>query len=575
MAMKKGIFFTIDALLAASVLLMGIIILSSAYINKQQAIHLNYLSQDIINSLNNLKINELNNSYVDELIANGNITDINNSILQQVGEFWAFEKFDIARSFIDNITYNLLPERLGFGIWVSNDLIYTKNKSSYSSRASARTMISGYERKKPIDGTSSRAYLESIREKKTAAYAYFGGFVGQGNISKQLEFIPSDAVIVSSFIELDAGNDFDLYINENFCSSFTPILNNMSSTRWNISSCNNLFLNNTRNNISLYFSGDLNKSYAAGGYVKVEYRTQEFIQNKTPGIEYYYFPGIRGIINLYSSFDIPGTLNSIDIYLHFYNNGTTYLNIGNETMFTGAGSSSDQIVNLTNISLELDPQTIPIRMGVNISEAINITSGEPSDSVLVTDVSGSMDDCGEYAETEICQYECCGFWFFGCWWWFTRDCPYTGSCSGDECGTCASGRTRNHQVLNGTTCINTKMELAKEADLEFIDVVLNLTGNKVGLVSYDSSVDSVEPITDIKINLENEINSYSAGGGTCICCGINRAKNMLVSSSNNKFMVVMSDGQATHYCSDFDDYTGTSGSGASASAISSGQNACS
>ena len=120
------------------------------------------------------------------------------------------------------------------------------------------------------------------------------------------------------------------------------------------------------------------------------------------------------------------------------------------------------------------------------------------------------------------------------------------------------------------------MDLAKDAALNFVDVVLNMSGNRIGLVSYDSSVDGTESVTDVQVNLQSEINSYSANGGTCICCGINNAKNMLVSSANQKYMVVMTDGEANYYCSDFDDYTGSNGGAALArqSAIDSGQYAC-
>jgi len=123
------------------------------------------------------------------------------------------------------------------------------------------------------------------------------------------------------------------------------------------------------------------------------------------------------------------------------------------------------------------------------------------------------------------------------------------------------------------------MDFAKEADIQFVDTVLNITGNKIGAVSYESNIRDVEPLTDSKITLQNEINSYYANGGTCICCGVNRAKDMLLSSSNKKFMVVMSDGAATMYCSNFNDYTGSGTGGTSDSidkqwAINAGQNAC-
>ncbi|MGV8172008.1 MAG: VWA domain-containing protein, partial [Candidatus Woesearchaeota archaeon] len=50
------------------------------------------------------------------------------------------------------------------------------------------------------------------------------------------------------------------------------------------------------------------------------------------------------------------------------------------------------------------------------------------------------------------------------------------------------------------------------------------------------------------------------GGSTCTCCGINYARNMINSSTDVKFMIVLSDGEPNYYCSNYNDYTGTSGS---------------
>ena len=578
MVLKRGFFFTIDSLVGASIIIIGLLLVNSFYIVEPSYTSLDYTSHDLISALSTLRINEVTNPYVDELISAGEITNTDNSILEQIGEFWVLNKTELCQGLAENMTFGLFPSNIGFSIAIGNDEIFRKETPATQNLVSARKMISGYEKGRPISGLTARAYLKSIREKKTASFAYFGGFVGQGNISRELEYIPSDAIIDNAFIEFDAGTDFNFYINGVLCGSFSPVKQSMVSTRWNISSCT--FSRGIKNNLSIVFTGLLNESFIAGGYVKVEYRTSEMISNSPPEIKYYYFPGIEGLINLYSSFDIPGTLKSADFYIHFYNNKTTFMNIGNKTIFTTPGSSEDQIVNITGYTLPIQPETIPLRLGVyNISEEINITSGEPADSVLVTDVSGSMNDCGEYGEAELCRYECCNFWFFGCWSWKTMECLYTGSCSGDQCNTCASGITRNHEVVTDTGCLKTLMDLAKEAALLFVDVVLNITGNKIGAVSYESSVRDVEPLTDSKITLQNEINGYYAEGGTCICCGINRAKDMLLSSSNEKFMVVMSDGAATMYCDNFNDYTGSGTGGTSDPidtqwAIDAGQNAC-
>jgi hypothetical protein len=584
---KKSMLFTIDALIASIIIFSSMLIISNLYIYEKDSEHLSLLSNDILEVMSEMKIGEINNSYVKSLIEDCTIKDKNNTIIAQIGEFWALEQPDIAENILKNITEGLFPQNFGFSFDIGDEEVYSRDFSSRKNLISTRRMISGYEKSKPVKGTTARAHLMDIDKKRFSSFAYFGGFVGQGNISRQLEFIPSDANISSSFIELDAGTDFDLYINEEFCSSLSPKKGNMSSTRWNISSCNSMFDKSTKNNISIIFTGLLNESYIGGGYVKVNYKTRELYRNTTQGIEYYYLPGIEGLINLYSAMNIPGTLNSIDIYLHFYNNKTTSLIIGNETVFNSSGSSVDQIVNISDRTLPLEPATIPIRLASsNISEINNVTSGEPSASVLVTDVSGSMNYCAEYTTVQYCEYDCCRrSWGSDCR--SIRSCPYTGSCSSTECGACPWHRPYEfyHEVVDQHECLNTKMDLAKEADLEFVDTVLNLSGNRIGLISYEGGVRDIEPITEIKINLESEINNYYPSGGTCICCGINNAKDLLEADPYRGFMVVMSDGQPTYYCNGFSDYQGSGNwggdsTGGSSSAqdkqwsIDAGQNAC-
>lgn len=575
---NRGVFFTIDAILATSIILIVIILASSYYITETKTETMDHLSHDLLRVLTNLKVDEIDNNFTQTLIAEGNITRHNNSILEQIGEFWAENQAGIATELARNVTDSLVPERFGVGFWVNDELIYQRDKNISNALISSRKIITGIEKEKPRFGYSSRAFLKSINRKTMSSYAYFGGFVGQGNITKNLEHIPSDAIIMSSYLEMDAGTSFDFYINDNFCNAYTPTRVNMSSTGWNISSCNPLIQPGIKNNLSIIFTGLFNESFVGGGYMRVKYQTQELIRNETPGIQTYEFPGIYGLINLYSSISIPGTLKEIDLYLHFYNNKTTYLNIGNETVIKTFGSSSDQIINISGLSMAQTAATIPIRMGVeNISEFINTTSGEPADIVLVTDVSGSMDDCGMTGVADFCTYDC--YWFF--LFLGTRECIDPGTCSNDECGTCSGWGTwtDNHQVVNQNGCLKTKLELAQEADLEFVATVLNVSGNEIGLVSYEESVDSTEAITNIKINLDSEISSYDADGGTCICCGINNAKDMLLPSNDDRFMVVMSDGEANYYCDDFFDYTGTWDSNpgyptAISTAIGAGQNAC-
>ena len=65
------------------------------------------------------------------------------------------------------------------------------------------------------------------------------------------------------------------------------------------------------------------------------------------------------------------------------------------------------------------------------------------------------------------------------------------------------------------------------------------------------------PLSNNIVSLKNEVDSWNAGGGTCICCGINKAVyGLSVNSTSDKFrsIVIMSDGQPTYYCNSFNDF---------------------
>jgi hypothetical protein len=74
-----------------------------------------------------------------------------------------------------------------------------------------------------------------------------------------------------------------------------------------------------------------------------------------------------------------------------------------------------------------------------------------------------------------------------------------------------------------------RISLAKCLDKDFVDTILNATGNKVALVGFTSSADTYHELSDDKTSLINHINNYpdSPTGGTCVCCAINRAIQLL------------------------------------------------
>src|SRR3989344_6579318 len=104
---------------------------------------------------------------------------------------------------------------------------------------SSRRLISGIEKFKPIKGATSKVFLEGIKSKKYSSYLYFGGFVGQGNITGFIEDIPQNVNISQIYLELDSGSDFNVLINNVMCgSTFLAGLGSMTADAWDISYCN-------------------------------------------------------------------------------------------------------------------------------------------------------------------------------------------------------------------------------------------------------------------------------------------------------------------------------------------------
>jgi len=505
----KGIYFSLDALFASIIIISSILLFSRLYIEEVETTHLSQLSQDMLGTLSELRLSELSNSYVDELVAGGDIKNINHTILEQIGEFWALNESDKAEKLINNLTEDIFPHNLGYSIAIGNEEVYSKNFSSKKELTAARRMISGYEKSKPIKGSTSRAYLKSIQQKKFSSFVYFGGFIGQGNITSFIDDVPSGATMISLTMQLDAAASFDLFINGVQCgSTFNPSGGTMDADEWNLSGCLSSFNAGSRNEFEFDFLSDIENSYIGGGFIKASYTTDEFFNNKSAGKKKEYFPEIDGIINLYSSFYVPGTLNNLTASLHYYvdagnTSNTLYFTIGNKTVFTTKNLTGEGTINLSNYNLssqltfsDLSLKTVPIRIGFE-----NVTFGfiyeGNADVALITDSSGSMA------------------------WQMTSS---------------SSGTARNCNDSNYNLSTTTRMSVAKCLDNEFAGDIINTSGNAVGLISFSDSThgsETVYPTVNTTL-LSNTIGTavpsagYVASGGTCICCGINSARDILV-----------------------------------------------
>jgi len=534
---KKGAFFSLDALIAVMILLMALATITYVQTKGFDQPQTSYYASDLVEILSSVKLEELPT----EIVENYSLEKLNRTIMEQVLR-WEVEGNSAGEDLLDSILEGVVPPPYEVGVWMEEvNAVYSSGSGNGEELFSAKRMISGLERERDVDGTAARALLSNIDERTSSEYAYFGGYEGDGNVTKIVS-LPSGSYDEME-IEMNAGGNFDLYINNNFVGSYSGSSGYDADT-WLFSGVELTYLQTGDNEFKFIFTGD--RKFVGGGFVKVDYTTSELSLDNYDGENKYYFPGLEGIINLYSSFYVPGNLLDMNISLHFESDVELFLAIGNQTVFT-SNSSGEVTVNLDDGMLngildytELGEKTIPLRFGlVNVSYQ-ELGQGGLADAVLVTDVSGSMDGCAEYSSPLMCRYSC----LIG----GSKSCTVSeeGDCTGNVCGgSCFI--SFGHEL----DCGNTLLDVAKIADKEFVDVVLNISGNNVGLVSYSSSTQSTESLTNDSAVLDNEIDNYNANGGTCICCGVLSATSMLDSESDSeryKSMLVMTDGEANAAC---------------------------
>ena len=99
MKTKKGIFFSTDAFIAISIILLVLLIAFPTLKKTQRDTEIHY---DILTTLSSLQLWESDNAYLQTLIAQGTINNTNKSFLEQIGELYVTD-IDIARALTESI----------------------------------------------------------------------------------------------------------------------------------------------------------------------------------------------------------------------------------------------------------------------------------------------------------------------------------------------------------------------------------------------------------------------------------------------------------------------------------------
>ena len=316
-------------------------------------------------------------------------------------------------------------------------------------------------------------------------------------------------------MEISINKNFTLYINGQIVGNYNQSPSDTTPVNYDLASHLSKFSQGTN---SLEFRGS--NLYIAGGYIRITYDSNNTsYQPETKQ----YFSGIDGIVNLYDGLSIPGQLQSIDISIHHKIPYSSFLSIGNVTVWNGSSQnettvtiSNSQLSSLLNFN-SLSNKTTPLRFGSeNLSIFGNISMGN-ADVILITDVSGSMNGVVSGSGSSV-----------------VRNCT-------------------DPLLYNPNT---QKLSLAKCLDEQFVYKILSGNNNKVGLVAFSTSATGFVNLTSDATLLNNAIQNYALAGSTCVSCAINRAYLILQSGSQDstrqKYVIVMTDGvtniRSTNLC---------------------------
>lgn len=491
----KGYYFSFDSLLALSVIAGSLFLVTQTADRSSSSFEANTVGfqqssiagRDAMELASRQSFKYFNESFQNELVSNTVMEeeDLDRTILDGIGLLWAAQNFTYAETAAKSYFDSRIPGNFGYSIRVNESgngsVIY--NSSYIPNRTESVTainrLVSGHRIGRPSEGFQARARLSEYTQQETKTVT-LGGYVGDGNINANVSLPNYDRVLNFS-IEGDISGEFDLEVNGASAGSYnrskgniTPSFYQVCTDEVNSSRCE--AFEEGYNTVSFSFP-TVNKSIA-GAALRIRYNRTKELKEFEPGNvqQRKNLPGIDGIINYYGAFHVPGEIDEIESRLRYeVDNQTVFLRIANSTVYEERVDGEKTVSidnetvheNLTADGLDYEDisgRTVPLRFGLkNIDR---IYSRAIADSVAVIDDSGSMGNDG-------------------------------------------------------------KLDEAKDSAKTFVDIILNASGNRAGVVGYDSSVTDTRYLTRDQEALNDTIDGLVADGGTCIACGILEATDQL------------------------------------------------
>ncbi len=356
---KRGIFFSTDALVALMIIFLSMLVI---YPVVKYSKHESYIQSDIIKVLSSLKMEDImkdiNNPYLVGLNSSGKITNLNNSLLEQIGEFYVTNisaAKDLAEAVLDDI-----DEKENVGIWYDDNLIFSKNTSSFETAENIeidRQIISGIEKGKNTIGFVAKAWIKKISEKETSLFVKGDLMCGGWRSYSWGEYcattattavykvnIPENAIIENAWWLTEGAwtpQFSKLYINENLV--FEGNIN-----FYQIVDITN-YLNPGENTARL--EGNIGADDGAS-HIVVDYTTPDMETFEQQKIFYFNELETKSILHYEKALFIPTEISEINISLNASLDATLSFRTGAQTFEIGKKDPVDNIVSFSNNEIE-------------------------------------------------------------------------------------------------------------------------------------------------------------------------------------------------------------------------------
>lgn len=173
---RKGVLFTLDAILASMFLLVILALIPSFAQETTTLQPSSLLSNDAVSVLAELKMSEVNQTFIDTINTSG-VVKSHQSALVQLGEFWTINESQNAANLSEHILGGLIDN---FKVTIATDDILVQG-SEQRTTTSSRRSVSGIIEGRKTEGYTARAIAKKARrDTNTVLYFHPQGSANDG-----------------------------------------------------------------------------------------------------------------------------------------------------------------------------------------------------------------------------------------------------------------------------------------------------------------------------------------------------------------------------------------------------------